>query len=233
MNQTRVMPVIAVEGIDGSGKSQTTDHAVRLLSQSYPGRIIRVIDSQGTRSYAGSLVIEDRHPWLERVEHTNVLGKMGRLASLGLFTLGRRAMERRARFEDADLVVTVRDSLRIDPAAYAPVLGPRLLGRMSANDRLRLLDRFTRTAPVDHVVHLHTDIAQVLAGLAVREVHDEHETADNLAVLEDSLANVIDAHQVLYGTHASDVEGLLPTSVDEVAAAIEPHLAGAALKQAA
>lgn len=216
-------PIVVVEGIDGSGKSSTAREIVRELSANYPRHLFRLIDSDGISSFNDDQEIEHRFRRLEKLEHTRLKYGVGKLACLGAFTLARRFVEKRGRGGvPADLVVSVRDPLRISPATYAPILSPNLLGRLTPETRLRLLDRTTFLPPADLIVRLHADIVNVVEKLDYRRVHDEHENAADLSIIDQSLDAVLAAHTELFGTPAITVEALQTDTTAQLIGLIEP-----------
>lgn len=216
-------PRILIESIDGSGKTTTAIGAAQKLSEAYSSSTIKVVDSNGVYFYRNGN-LEGRHMEnLANLEPHQNSSKIVKIAKLGAFTVGRR-MADSILTGNADLVVSVRDPFRIDPATYSPIYMPSIFKRFTTESRLRLFDKLTWAPHPQEIIHLHADASSVLSNLNERPQKDEQDTPENLQYAVNELGLVIQGYQRLFGSKAVNVEALKPQTIDEVAEHIEPVL---------
>jgi len=217
-------PVIAIEGLDGSGKSHTTRQAALHLSEAHPHHRINVLDSDGVHVISHGQIIESHFGFIEQLKPNDSMPKLGKVALLGAFFGARRYTEHIGRsYGRTDLVLSVRDSLRIDPATYLAVLNQRM-GHISPQHRLEWLDHTTRLTPPDVVVYLNAETAQVGSILAQRPNPDYFETPERLQTAHDELERVIYTHGQLFGSALLAFEALQPQTIDNLTSELERFL---------
>lgn len=142
---TKAMALTFVRGLDGSGKSTAARATAFALSAAHPRAKIAVTDSTGRYLFCGGKVVSHRVQHLYKLKpgHDGSALKTGR--EILAYGLSRRLINSPGHFGvgDAELLISVRDPHRIDPAAYAKIYGWQWLSAMSPQRRLRTLDAVT------------------------------------------------------------------------------------------
>lgn len=209
---------ILFEGVDGTGKSTLALEMALHLTKIHPTAIIRVTDSNGRFTFRNG---ENTDHTFRNLEHLKPLPDDGRLAAimhLGSFTLGRRLIN--AKPGEADMLISVRDPHRIDPAAYMAVYGGAL-SRLSPKTRLQILDLTTAAPYADAIVHLHAseNTLPILTPLT-----SPHEAPEHLDTLTREIPRIVDAYSRLYGTPVYDIPARTPATTGLVVTATASHL---------
>lgn len=215
-----------IVGLDGSGKSTTARVAAERLSEAYPSKRIKVADSTGLHAYEEGVLKKSYFGKLERLEPCGGVSIMNTCARLGAFTLGRKRVSRQG-CRETDLLISVRDPDRIEPATYSAIYANSLAGKISAERRLRFFDRFTRSQYADSIIQLAIDLDPLRDRLLERSAGaelDPHESTEKLEIAAAELPAVVDAYNGLFGTDTYEVQALRPDTIDTVAALIEPQL---------
>lgn len=213
---------VVIEGIDGGGKSTAAQETALGISENYPSHRIAIVDSTGAYRYFGGELIGQTWSSIESLEPHQATSKLVIAGKLGMFTLARRITENLAA-RNSDLLIGVRDPFRIDPATYARIFGPTRLNNLSPTTRLRLFNAFTTAPHPEAIIHLRSDLKKVHPTNSNDEL-DSHETVEKLQIISDELSLILASYHKLYGSQVVNVEGLQPTTSDEVAAQIEPFV---------
>ena len=208
---------MVIEGLDGSGKSYTARHTAQDLSELYPRARIGMADSTGLYDYRAGQLVSHKYPKLECIEPVVGEGRLKTVARLGAFTLTRKLIDYQG-LRRSDLLISVRDPQRVDPATYSTVYHPGIFGRMSAASRLEFFDRFTNAEYPDAIVDLIVSPERAAMLTAERVATSPHETIDSLEKLSIELPAVLHAYTEAYGVPVLEVEGGLK---DTVAAATD------------
>lgn len=230
MNNSERGTLVVIEGLDGSGKSTTAQDSAISLSELYPDASIGVADSTGLYSYQNGELQDHRYSRLIELEPKAGAGKLHTVGALGAFTLARKFVDYQG-LKRSDVLVSVRDPQRVDPAAYSAVYNPGVLGRMSADARLRVFDKVARTGYPDAIIQLTTnpELAQANAtNLAERDFTCPHEDLEKMAILAEELPLVLRAFSRMFDRPVHEVGGLLPSTVEMTVGKIEPLVARAA-----
>lgn len=214
---------VVIESLDGAGKSTTAEGVALNLSLQYRDERIAVIDSTGVQRFQSGQQVGSSWQRIEGLEPQEGQGRLRTAARLGAFTVARRFAETRAML-GADLVIGVRDPFRIDPATYSVVYGLGKISKMSAEDRLKIFDRFTHSPHPTAIIHLLTDSEKLHIQPCQNGSMAYHETSEKLQLIADELPMVLDAYQSLYGSPIEAVTALRPDTIDNVTACIEPVL---------
>lgn len=221
-NLTR--PSIALlEGLDGSGKSTTAQAVAQNISENRPEARIAVADSTGLYLYhCGRLLVHQYGGLLDLEPHSNQ-GRTSTLAHLGAFALGRKLVDYQG-MKRSDLLISVRDPHRVEPASYSAVYSP-LLGKLSTGQRLTVFDAITRAPYAAAIIRLDVPLAAARTHIDTNETgFDPHETTEKLAFMAGELPRVIDVYRQRFGAVVTELEGLQPTTADMATAAVEPLL---------
>lgn len=219
-------PLVIIGGLDGSGKTTAAQHTARALSGEYPRKRIVVTDSTGMWRFQQGALVEHGAAQLEHHKPMTGASRLRAAVDLGAFTLGRRKLNARA-VSDADLVISVRDPHRIDPALYAGIYGPSVLKKLPPHRRLALFGAFTRTSPADAVVHLELPFEDARdARVARNDVGMQpHETTQNLRIVADELPEMMAAYGSLFGAACITAAAMQPQTADVISASIEHYVA--------
>lgn len=220
-------PTVIIAGLDGTGKSYAAQEAARNISGVYPERTIAVTDSTGFYEFRAGDLTDHRYSRIVDLKPDVNSSKLGSMASLGAFTLSRKVMDYRGML-GSDLLLSVRDSHRIDPATYARVYaGP--IGKLSTTRRLAIFDRLSHSPPAETIIHVRVDAQVAIARVQNRDnaTVDRHETPANMGLLAEELPAAVEGYARLFGAHVFDVEGLTNSTVDEITGFLEPIAAQA------
>jgi len=217
---------VVIEGIDGSGKSTAALRAAELLSSTYPESSVKVVDSSGVHKFARGELTETGWDRIEGIIPKATHSKLRSIAQLGAFTTARRMVEGWLS-GSSDLVVSVRDPFRIDPALYATVYEIPGLRRMDLAGRLRFFNRFAMAPHPASVVMLEVD-SDVARTKLNSPALDYHETGEKMAAVAEQLPVAVSEYARLYGCGIAQVKALQGwETASNVAAQLEPALAGA------
>lgn len=221
-------PTVIIEGLDGSGKSTSAQAAAQNLSELYPKRSIAVTDSSGFYNYRSGELTDHRYRFIADLKPGVTSSRLESMVRLGAFTLSRQAMDYKGML-GADLLISVRDSHRIEPSTYAKIYaGP--LGRLSTRQRLTIFDRLSHSPPADSIIHLQADAEVALTNVIQRDFTavDPHESPRNMELVAKELPRVINEYGRLFGAHIFEVEGLQPSTCNTITSSLEPIVARAA-----
>jgi hypothetical protein len=227
MNMANVKPhgrFVALEGLDGSGKSTTAHEAVQQLSEAYPKAIMKLTDSDGIYEYVSG---EQR---MHCFGHIDELGpqqqhrRAGAMMRLGAFAALRMAIDHVGL--RSDLLVGVRDPHRILPATYSSVMFPGLFGRMSTSARLRLFDAAATVRVPDGVVVMQAEVDALLDNMSGRSVVASHEDPEHMAGLHAELPLVIDAFARQFSRPVHTIEALQQDTTENLVMSLEPFVDG-------
>lgn len=217
MNKPRV-PLVLIEGIDGSGKSTTGYQVAENLSKAHPRAGIHLTDSTGLYAFRHGVLAEHRYSQLSRLEPRGTMSTLSSVAHLGAFAVARRSIDGRVR--ESDLHISVRDSHRIDPALYASAYGLWGVARLAPERRLDLFDRLTWAPYASSIVYLQADVDAV----KLDGERDPHETHEKLEMAASELPALIRAYQDLSGGHIAEIKALTPETIDQATTTIEPFM---------
>lgn len=215
--------LVIIEGLDGSGKSTAAQEVAHTVSQERPTAHIAVTDSTGLYKYKNGELTEHRFSTLAKLEPTDADNSVQTLGKLGVFTAARKYVDYVAS-QSSDLLISVRDPDRVDPATYASVYLPGLLGKLSATQRLRFFDRFTYSKYPDAIISLTVSPDDAKANISVREERCHHETDESFTQIAEELPLVLRAFTRLYGTPVHEVEGLKHDTAEHAIVKIKPLL---------
>lgn len=209
---------ILLEGVDGTGKSTLAHEMALHLTEIHPAAVIRVTDSNGRFTFRNGESPDHTFHNLEHLKPSPDDGRVAAITHLGLFTLGRRLIN--ARPGAVDMLISVRDPHRIDPAAYMAVYGGAL-GRLSPQARLQILDLTTAAPYADAIVHLHAseNTLPMLTPLT-----SPHEAPEHLDTLTQEIPRIVGAYSRLYGTRVYDIPARTSATTGLVVAATAAHL---------
>lgn len=218
-------PLVIIGGLDGSGKSTTAQGAAATLSSAYPERRITVTDSNGIYTYHTGNLIDHRSAELEQRKPVTGTSRMRAAFDLGIFAMQRRALNVRAS-ANSDLVLSVRDPHRIEPALYAGIYGPSRIKELSPYRRLQVIDRVVRLRPAAAVVYLDSsvDTAREARDARQDETMQPHETTQNLQIVADELPYMLGAYSELFQAKGITVAAMQPQTIDQVSASVERYL---------
>lgn len=204
---------MVVEGLDGSGKSYTALHTAQNLSELYPKSRISVADSTGLYDYRAGQVVRHCFGRLAEIEPSVGQGRLQTTARLGAFTVARKLIDVQG-LRRSDLLISVRDPQRVDPATYSPIYHPGIFGKLSAVQRLGIFDRLTQARYPDAIVDLIVSPERAAVLMEQRaEASSPHETPANMETLARELPDVLHAYTELYGVPVVEVEGALAQTV--------------------
>ncbi len=215
--------LVIIEGLDGSGKSTVAQEVAHVVSEEQPAARVVVTDSTGLYRYKGGELTEHRFSTLAKLEPTDADNTVTTLSKLGIFTTARKYIDHVAS-HSSDLLISVRDADRVDPATYASVYLPGLLGKLSAAQRLRFFDHFTHSKYPDAIISLTVSPDDAKANISVREERGHHESDESFTQIAEELPLVLRAFTRLYGTPVHDVEGLKHDTAEHAIVKIEPLL---------
>jgi len=215
--------VIIIEGLDGSGKSTAALEAALMLSEQYPEASIDVADSSGLHQFREGRQSDSKFEFVGDQKPTKEMNKLRAAAHLIGFLLVRQHMNNVG--AHSDVLISVRDPDRIDPALYAGAYLSSMLGKLSLENRLKLFDALAIGPHADAVVLLETDLKDVQAKIISRgEANEPHETPEALAKVALELPQSVGLYSELFDANIYSVRGLRPNSSARVAEAVEPYV---------
>lgn len=224
MRSRNRIPLVFIEGLDGSGKSTTAREVVRRISTAYTAARIAVADSDGLSTFQNGRIVKRHYSSIasQTAEGRPETGDkpVTSLQRLSAFAIGRRQDHAEA-VRRSDLLVSVRDPFRIDAAILAGMYSP-MLGRLSAANRLSIFDKLTKTAYADAIIHLEVSAEDVIGKVQSRPIEIRpHESVDNISRAAEELPEIIDEYSSRYGTPVMRCLGLQPNTIDSATDTVE------------
>lgn len=215
--------IIVVSGLDGSGKSTSAQNAAAALSKEYIDRQISVLDTDGGTTYLGGLAVKVAG-FVSRCYGLSQMNGPLHTAGTVAYTACRRSLDARHRagLEGDDVVISVRDVARVDPAVYAPEICSVIFKRMSIGRRFDIFDKTTLLPPADSIIRMRAEVSEVMGSIGLRAVVDPHENPESLKRLDIDLDSANQLHRHRFGTTLHDVSALKgDKTVDDLAALLE------------
>lgn len=216
---------VVIEGLDGSGKSTTALESAKILSDQFPKLRISVTDSTGLYKFKNGKLRSRRFSTIGDSKPRQDQNRLQRAAQAFKFARLRRHVNRVG--EKADLLISVRDPDRLDPALYASVYASALMDHVGMKTRLQFFDRLTHAPHASAIILLQTSAVAATQHITGRDREQEqeldpHETPVLLEKLREELPEAVHTYERLFGAAALEVDGLRESTIEEVTSLLVP-----------